>query len=744
MMPETDLPAHRSSTPVSGGLPERSPDSDTRITRSARPAKPWVRDVGVVVAVFAAFATCAVLSWESFGSTVGPSFFYPSAGVTASALILNRRALWPAIVAAVVAAEILVDSVYGNPLPLSVVFAASNVVEPLIGATLVLAWCGGPPDLRKRAEFLRFVVGACIAGPFAGGLIGGSASSVVNGLPWLPATLTWWSGDALGVLVMASPILLWRNQSYVVRRRPWDMAAVLVVIAALSTATFWVHFAPAILILPVLAWAAFRVDMLGAAIAGALAAFLTNIMSTRGQGPFSHERDISPSGQVVLTQLYIAVIVIVAMLIAQEAAARLRAVREREAERRERMRLETLSRLALQLSAALTPHDIGRALENQVLSEAGAQALTLALISDDGRDLECIAMAGYPEVFKDHYGTSIPLTQRSVGTDVVRSGAPIEIQSFAEYAAAYPTMAPYIRTSGDWAVVGWPLSSGGAPFGALVLTWADSGRLDQTQRAFVSATATMVSQALVRAKVYVDERARAMLLHSVAQPVAPVDAVGLTYRALYRPADTAHGLGGDWYSVMALPGGRSFLSIGDVIGHGLMSVEDMAQLRSSGNAFAHQGLSPAHILAELNRFSVHQIRGEFASNLVAIFDPDAGTLTYSSAGHPPALLRRAGTGEVIRLSGAQGPVLGPMSDAEYRDSVLVVGRDDVLVMYTDGLVEHDALNLDVGVAHLEQIVASWPPNALLDCESLVGAAAPSPQVDDICLLVARFGAPDAE
>jgi integral membrane sensor domain MASE1 len=170
-----------------------------------------------------------MLSWESFGSTAGPSFFYPSAGVTAAALMLSRRALWPAIAAAVAAAEVLVDSLYGNPLVLSVAFAASNVVEPVLGALLVLAWCSGPPDLRKRRDFVTFIVGACVAGPLVGGLIGGTASSVLNDRPWLSTALTWWSGDALGVLVMASPIFLWSYQSSALRRRPWDVAALLVV-----------------------------------------------------------------------------------------------------------------------------------------------------------------------------------------------------------------------------------------------------------------------------------------------------------------------------------------------------------------------------------------------------------------------------------------------------------------------------------------------------------------------------------
>ncbi len=695
-------------------------------------------DAGRVLAVFLAFAAGAVLSWESFGSWEGPSFFYPSAGVTVAAMILSRRALWPWIAAAVATAEILVDTLYDNPLWVSAGFAAANVLEPIIGAFLVLALCAGRPDLRTRRDLVSFIAGACLIAPIFSSVIGGSIISMNYSSPWLSGAVTWWAGDALGVLVMASPILLWNLQSSVVRRRPWEMAGVLVVTAVLSVFTFWSEVPPSILILPVLAWAAFRLNMLGAAVAGAVAAFLANIMTIHGHGLFS-STGVAPGTQVALTQVYVAVIVVVSLLIAQEAAARLNAVQEREAERRERLRLETLSRLARQLSAALTPEEIGRALEQQVLNEAGARALNLGLITSDGQRLEWVTMSGYPGSLAEAYSAGMPLSERGVATDAVLFGEPILIRTSGEFAEAYPGKAHWPFKVNAESVVGWPLSSGGKPFGVLVLVWSDPQPLDEAQLAYVSAAATMVSQALVRAKVYADEHARAAVLHSVAQPVAKVDAVGLEYRALYRPADVDHGLGGDWYSVMALPDRRTYLSVGDVIGHGLMSVEDMAQLRSAGNAYAHLGLSPAVVLKELNRFAANQIRGEFATNLVMIFDPESSTLSYSSAGHLPALLRRADTGEVVRLSEASGPMLGPFEDAVYVDGTLTVSPGDVLVMYTDGLVEHHDERLDIGIEHLEHVISQWPPGAWFDCEALAESVAPAIHDDDLCLLMVRFG-----
>lgn len=690
-----------------------------------------------MLAVFLAFATGAVLSWESFGSWEGPSYFYPAAGVTVAAMILSRRALWPWIACAVFAAEVLVDLRYGSPLWESAGFGVANVVEPLVGASLVLAWCGGPPNLLKRRDFAGYIAGACLTAPIFSALIGGTLIHLQHGTPWLSSAVTWWAGDALGVLVMASPILLWSTQAEVVRRRPFEMVGVLVITTVFSIATFWSDIPPSMLILPTLAWAAFRLNMLGAAIAGAWAAFLANIMTTHGRGLFV-SMGASREAQVALTQMYVAVIVVVALLIAQEAAARLDAVREREAERRERLRLETLSRLANQLSAALTAQDIGQALVDQVLNDAGATAMSLGLVSSDGRKLEWVSSAGFPPAMVAEAGAGVALTERTLAVDVVRSGQPMEVRSAAQYASAYPHRADLVKLGAFESIVAWPLAVGAQPIGVLQMVWSEPQAFDQAQLAYVSAVSAMVSQALVRAKVYADEHARAAVLHSVAQPVTPVKVEGLEYRALYRPADAAHGLGGDWYSVMALPGGRTYLSIGDVVGHGLLSVEDMAQLRSTGNAYVHLGMNTGQVLTEMNRFAASQIEGDFATNFVAIFDPGRSTLSYSSAGHLPPLLRRAATGEVVQLADAAGPMLGPFDDAVYVQATVAVEPGDVLVMYTDGLVEHYDEDLRAGIAHLQHVLEAWPPEALLDCEALARDVAPDTHDDDLSLLLVRF------
>lgn len=724
---------------LTGGGPGRAPAPAGQAPGSSWRADRLSRATGLFVLLFVAYGAGLVLTWHSFDASVAPAFF-PAAGVTVAALLLARRALWPVVFAAIALAELVIDLSYGESLPRILGYVLANCLVPAVGASAVLRWCGGRPDLRRRRDLTAFLIGACLAGPLVGGLLGGWATTRDGGPTWLANSLYWAAGDAIGVLVIATPILLWPQQCRIIVDRRLETAAVLVLTAALSLAAFSVAAAPAMLILPVLAWAAFRLDMIGAALAGVVIAVPANLMTRAGRGMFVGV-DFSAPTRLALTQVFLAVILVVALLIAQEVAGRTTAVRAHQSERRERLRLEGLSALAQRLSAALTPHDIGRAVVDQVLTEAGAAAVNIGLLSNDGQTLEWVVMEGHPSAVVDEYAGGVALAERTVATDAARTGRTVVVSSAVEYADFYPEKVRWVQISGAESVVGWPLTDHGAPIGALLLVWREPQPLDAAQLAYGSAVAAMVSQAMVRARVYADEDARATVLQAAVLPDTPAEVPGLELCVAYQPADVFEGLGGDWYDSLLLPGGRIYLAVGDVVGHGLPAVEDMAQLRSAGRALANRGLSPGRVLAGLNGFTRHASQGKFATMVVAMIEPDGDTLTYATAGHPPPLLRRARTGEVVRLDAESGPVLGPVPGAEFPDVSVRVERGDTLLMYTDGLVERRGLDIDEGIARVVRTVADWGSDSRLDdlCGRLPEVLAPRPRADDVCLLAARFG-----
>jgi integral membrane sensor domain MASE1 len=698
----------------------------------------WRSPVGVFACVTLTYLVGAVLSWQSFGAGVGPAFF-PPAGVTVAAMLLTPRSRWAAIVLAIVVAELAADVYYGVGVGAASVFALANSVEPLLGATLVLAWCNGAPDLRVRADLAKFVAAACLAGPLVGGLIGSGVSAVSSSASWPIAAVHWWAGDGIGVLVVGAPILLWPIQSHILRARIPETALVVAITAVLSLTAFWWQAPPIFMLLPVMAWAAFRLDVIGAAVAGAVLAFTVNYMAGSGRGFFAGMNLAAPA-QVAVNQMFIAVIVLVAMLIAQEAAGRIAAVRQGQAERRERDRLQTLAQLAQRLSAALTPNHIGDAVVNHLFTDAGSQAVALGLMSADGSRLEWVKTAGYPQLAHDMFAAGIPLDDHTAATEAVLTGRPVVIGSPPEYRRRYPDKADLMTLTDAEALVNWPLTAGGRQIGVLGMMWTRPQPLDAAQLAYISAVTTMVGQALVRAQIYADEHARAAVLQAAVLPTEPAEIAELDLAVSYEPADAEHGLGGDWYDVMALPKRRTYIAVGDVVGHGLPAVEDMAQLRSAGRAMALQGLPPAQLLAELNIFTAHASHGRFATMAVAIFDPLSGALSYGLAGHPPALLRRARDGKVVRLTAADGPVMGPIREATYTAGEVRLEPGDILVMYTDGLIERRGRDIETGISQAQGLVAGWRPEISLDngCRQLTETLAAPPRQDDVCVIALRI------
>ncbi len=690
-----------------------------------------------------AYLAGAVLSWQSFGAEMTPAFF-PPAGVTVAAMLLTPRSRWAVIVSAIVAVELAVDLYFGVGVRDALGYASANSVEPVVGASLVLAWCKGVPDLRTRRDLAKFLAGACVAGPLVGGLIGGAVSAVSSHAAWTTVVVHWWAGDGIGALVVGAPILLWPRQAHKLRIRRTETAVVLGVTALLSLAALWWDAPLALPLLPVMVWAALRLDVIGAALAGAVVAFTVNYMTGSGRGAF-RELDLAEPVRLAMTQAFVAVMVLVAMLIAQEAAGRVAAVRAQEAERRERDRLEILAQLAQLLSAALTPSQIGDAVVKQLYNDAGAQAVALGLVTPDGLRLEWVKTAGYPQLVHEKFAGGIPLDDLTAATEAVRTGRSVVIGNSAEYQRRYSNNADLMALTGAEALVNWPLTSGAKPVGVLGMMWTRPQSLDAAQLAYISAVATMVGQGLVRAQVYADEHARAAVLQAAVLPTEPADVADLDLAVSYEPADAEHGLGGDWYDVMALPKQRTFLAVGDVVGHGLPAVEDMAQLRSAGRAMALQGLPPAQLLAELNNFTAHASHGRFATMAVAVFDPRAGALSYCMAGHPPALLRRSRDGNVVRLVDGHGPVLGPFRDATYTEGQARLEPGDILVMYTDGLIEGRGRDIETGISKAQRLIEGWGSDTALaeGCRQLTETLALPPRRDDVCVVIVRPRSPES-
>jgi serine phosphatase RsbU (regulator of sigma subunit) len=243
-----------------------------------------------------------------------------------------------------------------------------------------------------------------------------------------------------------------------------------------------------------------------------------------------------------------------------------------------------------------------------------------------------------------------------------------------------------------------------------------------------------------RRSLHAEHELAARLQHIILPiPERPVELPGVKVAVRYLPAGQESLVGGDWYHAAALRDGSVLLAIGDVAGHGTLAATTMAQLRYSLRALAVTTTDPAVLLGHLNRITcdLDEERPETAATaIVARYEPGLRRLTWAQAGHPPPLLSRGGRTQP--LPRPSGPMLGVVEDATYECSELRLAIGDLLLLYTDGLVEYRGRSLDEGldtvIRTVDEAVAAAPRQPLAELVSRLRQANPD---DDTCILAVR-------
>jgi len=220
----------------------------------------------------------------------------------------------------------------------------------------------------------------------------------------------------------------------------------------------------------------------------------------------------------------------------------------------------------------------------------------------------------------------------------------------------------------------------------------------------------------------------------------------LRVAATYHPGGTETAVGGDWYDVITLGGGRTALVIGDVMGRGVRAAAVMGQLRTAVRAYARLDLPPHEVLQLLDGLAIEIDANQIATCVYAVHDPNEGRLVYASAGHLPILVRDE-SGTVLRADEPTGPPLGTGGWMHASGSV-PLGPGSTAVLYTDGLVERRDADLDEGIAALAGALAGATGTPQVVCDRLVrSAGVTADHDDDVAVLVlqhpARTG-PDSD
>ncbi|MFF7201613.1 SpoIIE family protein phosphatase [Streptomyces sp. NPDC008141] len=218
------------------------------------------------------------------------------------------------------------------------------------------------------------------------------------------------------------------------------------------------------------------------------------------------------------------------------------------------------------------------------------------------------------------------------------------------------------------------------------------------------------------ARLYRREHERALILQRSLLPPGDPEAAGLDIACRYLPGNTATEVGGDWFDVIELPGHRTALVVGDVMGRGLRAAVAMGELRTAVRTLALLDLEPAEVLSALDEIArglgspsgtqqasrvAHKSREAdlsevyLATCVYAVYDPVTRRCTFANAGHLPPVLVEPGE-EALLLDVPPGMPLG-VGGEPFEEVEVELPEGALLALYTDGLVESRDHPLDEGL-----------------------------------------------
>jgi PAS domain S-box-containing protein len=243
-----------------------------------------------------------------------------------------------------------------------------------------------------------------------------------------------------------------------------------------------------------------------------------------------------------------------------------------------------------------------------------------------------------------------------------------------------------------------PLRASGELFGAVAVAGSGEATPAGQRHALVAHAAERAALIIRRALLLEREQHVASTLQHDLLPQSLPDLPGVSLAAHFRAGGHGIEVGGDWYDVIPLAGGRVGLVVGDVAGRGVGAAARMGQLRSVARAYALEGHSPAAFAQRMNVYHRALSPDELTTLVYAVIEPDHGRLRFVNAGHPPPLLVPA-RGAPLLLEGVTPP-LGVSDLPVHPETVVDFPPGAALVLYTDGLVERRGEGVDTGLKRL--------------------------------------------
>ncbi|MEU1007519.1 SpoIIE family protein phosphatase [Streptomyces sp. NPDC005890] len=324
-------------------------------------------------------------------------------------------------------------------------------------------------------------------------------------------------------------------------------------------------------------------------------------------------------------------------------------------------------------------------------------------------------------------------------TECVRTGEAVLVRQVKDEdlprIARSPEAAVLLGRAGLHSYLAVPLIARGEVLGALDLKRTrNPAPFDEDDVLLARELAARAAVQIDNARWYQNARNTALTLQRSLLPSHPPVTTGLEVASRYQPAGATSEVGGDWFDVIPLEGGKTALVVGDVMGSGISAAATMGRLRTATTTLAALDLDPARLLEHLDK-TTSALDHSIATCVYAVHDPHLRQCRIANAGHlPPARVRPGHPPELLDLP--TGVPLG-VGGVEFSTVTVDFAPGDELVFYTDGLVETRRHSLDERLAFMLSLLDD-PARPLEEvCDLLLRTLHHPDNHDDVALLIAR-------
>lgn len=684
-----------------------------------------VAEIAVLAVLYYAAARVG-LHFSLVEQSVTP--LWPASGIAVAALYLFGPAVWPGVALAALAANLPISP----SIPAAVAIAIGDTTAPVLAAIL-LRRLGFRTRMDRVSDAVVMVLVAGFLCMLVSASIGAEtlvASGVIPASGYWDAWWVWWTGDAVGVMVVAPflfsllhlrerPKLSWGNRL--------EIALVLAAVTLVSYGAVYTGLQLKFVVLPILGWAAWRYPQRAPAPAAVLVSGIATWGATHGSKLFATGPLVERMATLHVFNATVAFTAIAFSALVMERA------RDREALQRSATQLEERVRRRTEELSLANSHLVREVVERKEaehqlrLSERQlAEAQRMARMGSWEWSIADNEVRWSDEMFRiyDREPQEGPISfdvavESILPEDLERIRLHVEEALRRGTAHDLPSSEYRIRT---------PNGAVRELRGMARVTFDRTGK---PLRMLGTVQDITEDKRAEREHVIAETLQRSLLPERL--PEIP----GVSLAARYVAAGTEMEVGGDWYDVVQLAGGRVGVAIGDVAGHGLAATSTMGQLRLAVRAYALEAHSPVDVLKRLDRLARTLALPEMATLVYLVFDPDSGSIVYANAGHlPPLLLGPDGEGSY--LEEALGPPLGAAGHPDqYAEAAASMHDGSLLLLFTDGLIERRAGSLRDGLDRLLTLARTEKRGVEALCDALLASLPEDRVADDIALLAVQ-------